>query len=212
MADWLAVFRRRLSTAFNRRNAGFGGMTARRRWHQTNRQTSALPPAPRPPPQHPPHADSPEAHTGTMLRLDPLALCEPCMRPFRFPWLWRGIGWLMLATVTYLLVTPRLPEPLDIAHADKLYHVAGFALLSGWAALLFESHRALLLRGLMLVAFGAAMEGVQALLPWRSADLLDFAANLGGVALGLLVGFTPLARSLWLIERRVFGPQASADN
>ncbi|HRQ66565.1 MAG TPA: hypothetical protein PKZ76_17140 [Xanthomonadaceae bacterium] len=133
------------------------------------------------------------------------------MRPFRFPWLWRGIGWLMLAVVAYLLVAPRLPDPLDIAYADKLYHVAGFALLSGWAALLFESQRALLLRGLMLVAFGAAMEGVQAVLPWRSADLGDFVANVGGVALGLTISFTPLARALWLLERRMLGPQLSGD-
>lgn len=129
------------------------------------------------------------------------------MRAFRFPWLWRGIGWLMIAIVAFLLVTPRVPDPLDVAHADKLYHVAGFAVLAIWAALLFESHRALLWRGLLLAAFGAGMEGVQALLPWRSADLADLLANLGGVALGIFVGFTPLARGLLLAERRFFPKQ-----
>lgn len=127
------------------------------------------------------------------------------MRPFKFPWLWRGIGWLMLAVVAILLVAPRVPDPLDVAHADKIYHVAAFAMLAGWAALLFESSRALLLRGLMLAAFGAGMEGVQALLPWRSADLADFIANLSGVAIGLAFGFTPLAKGLWLVERRLVG-------
>jgi VanZ family protein len=127
------------------------------------------------------------------------------MRPFLFPWLWRGIGWLLLASVAFLLVTPRVPDPLDIAHADKLYHVAGFALLAGWAALLYQSRRELLLRGLLLVAFGAATEVVQAILPWRSGDLGDFAANVGGVCLGLALALTPLAKGLWLAERRMLG-------
>jgi VanZ family protein len=124
------------------------------------------------------------------------------MRPFRFPWLWRGIGWLMLAAVAFLLVTPSIPDPLDVSHADKIYHVAGFALLAAWAALLFQARRALLLRGLMLVGFGAAMEAVQVLLPWRSGDLGDFFANTTGVLLGLAIAFTPLADGLWRLERR----------
>jgi VanZ family protein len=135
--------------------------------------------------------------TATTLPIDGL------MRPFRFPWLWRGLGWLMLAIVAFLLVTPRVPDPLDVAHADKIYHVAGFALLAGWASLLFESRRELLLRGLLLVGFGAAMEIVQALLPWRSGDLADLAANTAGVALGIALGFTPFAGALWRLERFV---------
>jgi VanZ family protein len=125
------------------------------------------------------------------------------MRPFRFPWLWRGIGWLMLAGVAFLLVTPQVPDPLEVAHADKLYHVAGFAMLAAWAALLFRSRQALLLRGLMLIGFGALMEAVQVLLPWRSGDLGDFVANTSGVLLGLAIAFTPLADALWRLERRV---------
>ena len=73
------------------------------------------------------------------------------------------------------------PPGLDVPHLDKVVHVALFTLTT-WALLrVLPSWAAL---GLMLVQVGVS-EGVQgAFLPARSADPLDAAADLVGIALG----------------------------
>ena len=50
-----------------------------------------------------------------------------------------------------------------------------------------------------LVAFGALIEVCQRMVTYRSADLLDFAADVGGIAVGLAIALAGLGGwSLWL--------------
>jgi VanZ family protein len=111
---------------------------------------------------------------------------------------------VLVLAVVVVCVVPEPPDPVAVRHADKLYHVAGYALLAAWSVQLFAPPT-LWLRLLGLLALGVGLEGVQALLPWRSADALDAVANAAGVGLGALLAFTPLARSLQWFERCIAG-------
>jgi VanZ family protein len=125
------------------------------------------------------------------------------MRDFRHPWLWLGI-WCTALVATLLVCLIPLPQmDAPVLRFDKLHHALGHALLAAWAAMLFDDRRMLLRAVTGLLLFGVAIEGLQALLPWRSAELLDIAANALGVALGAATAATPVARTLLHVERLV---------
>lgn len=81
-----------------------------------------------------------------------------------------------------------LPE-ISIPNIDKPVHFAMYALLVMVALAECRNHnvRAYLLSSLYAVLFGGAMELVQALLPWRSCSVYDFAANCIGTAAGVTI-------------------------
>ena len=124
------------------------------------------------------------------------------MRPLRFGRLWRGLLLLAVLLLVVLCVLPEPPDPLGVSHADKLYHLLGYALLAASTVQVYAG-RALLLRLAALLLLGVLLEGVQALLPWRSADPLDALANAAGVLAGGALALTPAARLLGLLERRL---------
>jgi VanZ family protein len=125
------------------------------------------------------------------------------MRDFRHPWLWLGIWCAALAATLVVCLVPLPAMDAPVLRFDKLHHALGHALLAAWAAMLFMDRRTLLLAIAGLLLFGVAIEGLQALLPWRSAELLDIAANALGVALGAAIAATPVARTLLHVERLV---------
>lgn len=91
--------------------------------------------------------------------------------------------WLIAITVMALALVP-LPRIPGLGHGDKLVHGIVFlviALLSavGWPRVRFAVLAA------ALVAFGAAIEVLQGLTGWRSAEWLDLAADAIGVIMGL---------------------------
>jgi VanZ family protein len=97
--------------------------------------------------------------------------------------LWRLVGWFgVAATLILSLGPPALDD--GRAHADKLAHLAGYALLMAWWAQLVVARRWRL--ALVVVLFGVAIEGLQGLTAYRQADPLDLLANAGGVLLGWL--------------------------
>lgn len=126
------------------------------------------------------------------------------MRDLRWPRLWRALGAVLVLALVVVCLIPEPPDPVPMRQSDKLYHVAGYALLAGWSVQLFAPP-ALWPRLLALLVLGVALEGVQALLPWRSADVLDAVANAAGVGLGALLAATPLAHALQWFERGLAG-------
>ena len=123
------------------------------------------------------------------------------MRAFHRPRLWLG-AWLAMLLATLLVCLAPLPQaPVSLSNFDKLEHALGYALLAAYAAMLFATPRALGVAATVLVAYGVAIEGLQALLPWRSFDPLDALANGVGVLLGTLLWPTPLARTLQRFDR-----------
>ncbi len=97
--------------------------------------------------------------------------------------LWRLGGWLGVAlTLAFSLGTPVLNE--GSGHADKLVHLAGYAVLMFWWAQLVVARRWKLAAAVVL--FGIAIELLQGLTPNRMPDMLDVLANSSGVLLGWL--------------------------
>lgn len=122
---------------------------------------------------------------------------------FRRPGLWLG-AWIAMQCAT--LVVCLLPMPAvapPVQHFDKLEHLLGYALLAGYAAMLFATPRALAFAALVLLTLGGLIEVLQSLTAWRSADAGDVGANAVGVALGLCVSVTPMRGLLRWLDRRL---------
>ena len=103
------------------------------------------------------------------------------------------IAWLVVAV---LMLAP-LHSPLDVSHGDLIAHFAVFACLA-FATVGF-SHRGaeLTLLAAATVAGGVALELAQALVPHRTFDILDMAAN----TLGVMVGYAGALTLLLLVIR-----------
>lgn len=94
--------------------------------------------------------------------------------------------------------------PIPIPRADLVLHLVGYAVLAGLlvraanrgpAGVARTTASILVLAVLGATAFGLGIEGVQAVLTYRDASLLDAAVNGAGATLGALV-------ATWVAGRR----------
>jgi len=111
---------------------------------------------------------------------------------YRIPWRW--FFWSALGVITFLALMPwsrELPQPFQLS--DKLNHFAAFIVLSWLMHCAYPRLRYLMIV-VVLVGYGALIEGVQYFLPWRSADWRDLAIDALATTLGSI--------SIWIIERR----------
>ena len=94
---------------------------------------------------------------------------------------------MQVAAVTLLMLLPQPPAAADTGW-DKLNHVLAFAgpCFAGLAARAGAGWRSACGIPLGLLLWGAALEGLQVLLPPRSADALDLLADAVGLLLGAL--------------------------
>ncbi len=91
-----------------------------------------------------------------------------------------------------ILIGSLLPLSMPpAANSDKLLHLAGYGLLSGWWCLCLP-HRYWRV-ALAATFYGVLIECLQALTPFRSFDLLDMLANACGALLGMALA--------WMIGR-----------
>ena len=125
------------------------------------------------------------------------------LRDFRRPRLWLGLWCLAIAAVVVASLMP--PPEMSVPRGfDKIEHLLGYLLLAAGAVLLFARANTQLKAGLGLVALGIALEFAQAgLTQTRTADPADALANASGVALGLLLTFSPFARGLQWLDARL---------
>lgn len=102
-------------------------------------------------------------------------------------WALFGLACLGQLVALYWPVPPDAPDSmLGIPQLDKIVHVVVFAAVACTGRLVRLPAWIL---GTVLVAHAAISELVQGwFLPRRAADLADVAADLGGVAVGLLLG------------------------
>lgn len=129
------------------------------------------------------------------------------LRALHRPRLWLGVWALMIAAVVAGSLAPAddLPQ-IRFPGADKLQHLLGYAVLSGYAAMLFASRGARAAAAAGLLLLGILIEGAQsALTASRQADPADLLANLAGIALGQAIGVTRAAGLLQRIDTRLFG-------
>ena len=132
---------------------------------------------------------------------------KPNTLPFlRWSRLWWGLGYLWVAGVVVISLTP-VPELPDLGFGrfDKLLHLAAYAFLMTWFVQLNPPARyALLAAG--FASMGMGLELLQALTRYRSLEYLDMLANaLGAVAgwgLGARGGNTLFLKfEAWWFER-----------
>lgn len=94
---------------------------------------------------------------------------------------------MQVAAVTLLMLLPQPPAAADTGW-DKLNHVLAFAgpCFAGLSARAGRGWRSAGTLALGLLLWGASLEGLQGLLPPRSAEWLDLLADAVGIAGGAL--------------------------
>lgn len=112
---------------------------------------------------------------------------------------WLGLGWLWVAGVCFLSLTPHPPEPVAFHGVDKLWHTLAYALLMLWFCQVKVVRQARIRLFLGLSAMGVGIELLQGLSGYRHFEYADMLANTSGVLVGWGLARTPLGRAvLWL--------------
>jgi len=90
--------------------------------------------------------------------------------------------------VVGIVVLSLVPKAAPSPRIDEYVHLAAFAFLAALSLLAFRRPRSAALSIVSVVVVGLIIEAAQSLVPGRSASLEDVAANLAGVAVGVIVG------------------------
>jgi len=111
------------------------------------------------------------------------------MLPLQYPGRWRAANWLLLSSVFLLAIVPAIWATDAMpgwTGLDKWLHGLTFAVLALWMTGQYarDSYGWILL-GLAL--YGALIEVGQSMIPYRSAEWGDLAADLAGLLAGMLV-------------------------
>ncbi len=134
---------------------------------------------------------------------------KPVVLPeLRFRHFWFGFGVLIALLVAVVCLMPggELPDLPGVS--DKVEHFVAFMLLSFWFSSILV-RRDLVWMALLVLAFGVLIEVAQEMMRWgRDGEVLDVAADAGGIVAGWLLALTPLGRWAFWIERRLAGKQA----
>lgn len=105
------------------------------------------------------------------------------MLELRFPWLWMGFGWLLVAGVCLGSLLPAAEYGIRLN--DKLLHFASYFILTVWFSGLYSRVGYYVLITVVVIALGAVLDVMQSATATRYFDLIDILAN----AAGALVGF-----------------------
>ena len=115
--------------------------------------------------------------------------------------LWWRLGWVWVACVLFLTLTPAPPpDPLSLPFADKLAHALAFGWLMWWFAQLTVRRRWVVVF-LALVALGVGIEFMQRLGGVRHFEIADMVADVVGAALGAWLARGRAGRALWFLDR-----------
>jgi len=115
---------------------------------------------------------------------------------------WVAIGFALVGLLVVLSLIPAPPTPLGFQGADKLEHLAGYALLMTWFMQIYHARAVRAWVAGALVVLGFVIEVLQGLSALRYFDYLDAAANAAGVLLAWWLVRPPFSRVLWQLEQR----------
>ena len=116
--------------------------------------------------------------------------------------LWLTIGWLLIAIIWYLSLTPAPMLDIGIDNTDKLGHFLAYALLMGWFAQIYHQIKPRIFLVIAFIIMGIVIEYVQGMTDYRSFQYADMLADSLGVFLALAISRGSLARILLTIELR----------
>ncbi len=114
--------------------------------------------------------------------------------------LWRAVGFVGVAGVIWLSLTPNPPD-LQLDPGNWSGHGLAYAVLMGWFARVEPHGGARRSIALALCLLGVVIECLQGLTPWRTFDAHDMLANAFGVAIGWLASPPRVPNGLPTIER-----------
>ena len=114
--------------------------------------------------------------------------------------LWLTLGWLLVAAIVWLSLTPTPPK-IELEGGDKLGHLASYGALMFWFCQLYSGRGARLGYGAGFVLMGVALEFAQGALGTRSFDPADMLANALGVALGWALALITRGSLFLQVER-----------
>jgi VanZ family protein len=118
--------------------------------------------------------------------------------------IWLALGWLWVAVIFYLSLTPHPPEPVHFWSVDKLEHALAYALVMLWFCQL-EYLRVRLV--VVFVAMGVGIEFLQGMTGYRYFEYADMLANSAGVLLGWWLAGRSAGRILLWIEAATAQPK-----
>lgn len=107
------------------------------------------------------------------------------MFSLRLPWIWWGIGFVLVLGVCVGSLLPAQLTP-GIPLRDKVQHAAAYLLLMVWFAGMYRRRYHAVI-AVLLVLLGLALDLAQSATVTRSFELADVAANTGGILAGLLL-------------------------
>lgn len=102
--------------------------------------------------------------------------------------LWLSLGWLLVAGVWYLSLTPTPPEiDIGIDFFDKISHFTAYAGMMAWFMQLYQARRARIFYAFGFIVMGISIEFLQGMGPARVFELADMLANSCGVIAAWLI-------------------------
>jgi VanZ family protein len=130
------------------------------------------------------------------------------MLPLRYPRRWQVASMLLLVVTLSAALMPAIWLWDDkvaalrwFENTDKWLHGVTFLVLSFWFAGLYAV-RSFWRVALGLLVFGVVIELMQRMISYRSADLIDIAADVAGIIVGLLIGLAGAAGWCLRLENR----------
>ena len=124
------------------------------------------------------------------------------MQELRLKNLWLTIGWLLIALIWYLSLTPTPIPDMGMDNTDKVGHFLAYALLMGWFAQIYHQIKPRILLMTTFIIMGIAIEFVQGMTEYRSFQYADMLADSIGIFLALAITHGSLSRILFNIEQR----------
>jgi VanZ family protein len=125
--------------------------------------------------------------------------------PLRYGRVWLSLGLAALLLGVLVAMRP-VGGALLFTLGDKVAHAAAFATFAVWFGGLVES-RLMWRVALALLAYGVLIEVLQSLVPYRSADSQDLAADAVGILLGWLVSAAGLSHWGRQLEQWLAAPR-----
>ena len=101
---------------------------------------------------------------------------------------WLTLGWVMIALVFYLSLTPSPPE-IDIGfkYIDKIEHFIAYVILMGWFCQIYKTTKTRIFYFVFFIAMGVLIEVLQGLGTVRYFEYSDMLANSLGVAVAWFI-------------------------
>lgn len=97
---------------------------------------------------------------------------------------WLVVGWVLVAFVVWVTLTPKPPQDLQlIPHLDKVGHFLAYALLTAWFAAILPGRRWLTGITFAFIVMGGVLEILQGF-TGRDPSGFDWLIDTGGAVLG----------------------------